>query len=951
MPSPRVLIAAVLAGAIAASTFVLGLDDPNAKQVWESILIGIGTLFATLLLEEVVRAAVNQLSRPEAGPIATTPGEGIRKGASVSRWDRHRMRALTSRLGRRLRDIRRLRWVVRPEIAPLPGQQAVLRQRPQVIEELYSVHEKLSSQRPSHRFSRLSHRRREQIAGSRPLIIFVQGKPGCGKSEVVCAVAHQVLDRYSGGVVYIDTRTVGAAKPASEVLKTCLEALKWPEREIPPLPADRLKLMRSLTAHRRILFVFDDVRHQNYLWEILPIGSGCTVFVTSDRDLGVRMPGTACYELAEPDIDEGLDILRAAAQLPEETRSEAAAEIVHFCGRLPLALRSAGERVAAGADLNDIADMLRDERTRLDLLDTENRKVKDRIFSEYRRLLPAERAALQWLTLVPSSSFQARALHLLSQVRPEEAENTLAYLAEVRMLDVIDTPRTPSAVRYRFNPLVRLLAQQDFQVPKVERRKALEFWDNDLLKTIEERLVDHDSDSVDHPAASWLDIIRAEYPSVLRVIRLASATQRWATCWKIAARAGGCVVGGVDIAQALAALELGVQAAQRDNSPLGEADTLLAKASMLIEVERYQEGFAVLDRVARLADSMLAKLADKKTPWQVRHCVVHRKRAEAYLQAAAYDQAGSSLAYALTWACEANDPAEKRLLKILRAELHHIAMTPLPSEELSDERLDDMSRYRYHLIQSELERRQLNWSSAGQPLLKELRLSDGDLRRVASLNYRLARLCLHQRTAESPLYGTPEDSATREEPQVGKELVRQAIRRATDALLAFKQIDDTAGIIRSRCLLARALTAAKLYVEAQLACDQAADEVSRRIDRADIAYLPLRARILRARGELRLRRGDLSGGFRELLTASMLFSQTCDWTSQTNVNKLLEANAERHSGDWGTAMPSRHSRIEGPPADRTAEIAWQDELIAQTDSLPAPRESKRPAGRRPNPHG
>lgn len=142
-----------------------------------------------------------------------------------------------------------------------------------------------------------------------------------------------------------------------------------------------------------------------------------------------------------------------------------------------------------------------------------------------------------------------------------------------------------------------------------------------------------------------------------------------------------------------------------------------------------------------------------------------------------------------------------------------------------------------------------------------------------------------------------------------------------------------AGIIRGRTLLARALTENGLVVEAQTECDQALRALTQYMCESDVGYQPLWARILRARGELLLRRGDLQAGFRELVVASEKYGQTGDFTTQAKVMaKLREVEGEHDypKDSWPLNLERDRTRTR-----RRTEPTTQAEIDHPTDAAAA----------------
>jgi hypothetical protein len=164
-----------------------------------------------------------------------------------------------------------------------------------------------------------------------------------------------------------------------------------------------------------------------------------------------------------------------------------------------------------------------------------------------------------------------------------------------------------------------------------------------------------------------------------------------------------------------------------------------------------------------------------------------------------------------------------------------------------------------------------------------MRASQFDLRREASVHYRMARLRLDQWYYLHPLPTDSDDEPAAESPA----LVRKAIRRATAALHIFKRIDDFAGVVRSRIMLARTLAAAGLLVDAQVECEQAEDDLHLLVPEREISYIPLLARLARARAELFFQHSDYPAAFRSFILASKLFGSCHDWSSQAAVHAAM----------------------------------------------------------------
>ncbi|WP_426502680.1 NB-ARC domain-containing protein [Dactylosporangium sp. McL0621] len=196
----------------------------------------------------------------------------------------------------------------------------------------------------------------------------VTGAVGSGKTTLANRAAHAVAAHYPDGQLHVDLRggTDAPADPA-DVLARLLRALGDDPSGAGSDPAVRL---RERLAGRRLLLVLDDARDNDQLAPLLPGAPTCAVLITS-RYRRVGPPGAGRTEIGAFDPDTSrlfLERIVGAERLSAEP--EAAAAIVAACSGLPLALRPAGERLAAhpGWPVAALAGRLADSNRRLDEL-------------------------------------------------------------------------------------------------------------------------------------------------------------------------------------------------------------------------------------------------------------------------------------------------------------------------------------------------------------------------------------------------------------------------------------------------------------------------------------------------------------------------------------------------------------------------------------------------------
>ena len=880
----RVLIAGT-AGGIGA---ILGAmyNDVNAHlRIGAIVAIGVLTAIAVLLTEPPARP--EELARP------------------------FRQRSLPPHLGDEARPpkgtdrpLRRAGRQGRRRVAPsVPAGDGLFRGREGELDAMVKIHRATidarnpTAPRPTDTLVTGDASRRT----TGPILLLIHGKPGVGKSALALELARRVAEHYPHGQVYANLGTLGGARAPREILKVFLDALGWPADEIPATTAARAKIFRSLTKKRRMLFIFDAARDPDQVLQLLPSDARAAVIVTSRRDFGPEL-NAASYELDVPNTDEAITILRAASGTDDGARPECAVKIVESCGALPLALRAAAERIAlGGTELCHVASLLEPESSRLSWLERPGTSVAGRVASQYDRLLDQEQRALRLLTLVESSTFVPWVLTPLLDVRPAEAENLVIRLNAAQMLDNAGRDEATGLARFRFHPLVKLYAQAKLRAEpdggEVDAaRRRLDDAYREVIVAVLSRLdpvfvaprgnrylpkqTDFARQIAQHPEP-W---VRAEYPNLLRRIKLAQRGEP-ALCWRIAAQLDGCVPGDLDSRLSLDAYAYATAAAEQDGNQIGLIEVLLGKGAFLVAVERYRDAERTLGQAADLALKLRQSAHVDAEAAARLEVLALRKLGEGYLQMGSLRAASGALREAFNAAAACGDEQERELVRMLLAETHQVDGSEAAVVDAPDGRIGDAHRFRAFLVLSESARRRADWTNAHEYLARALSLNSGDARRVATVQYRMARLYLYEHLATD---GWP-DFATGQgidDPDVLSR-AEQAVRRAATATVMFRRMDNGVGVVRSHCLLSRSLLAAGYLVEAERAAHTAAQELAA-LDR-DIgpARQPLTARVRRTMGDLMVCRGDLITGRRLLLQAATIFGRLDDWAAESEALRRL----------------------------------------------------------------
>ncbi|MGW2621153.1 ATP-binding protein, partial [Streptomyces sp. NPDC001500] len=295
-----------------------------------------------------------------------------------------------------------------------------------------------------------------------PPIGVISGRSGTGKTALAVHVGHRTAELFPDGRLFIDLRAADAAplQPA-DALARLLRAMGADPKTLPGSAEELTGLYRTHVGHRRILLILDNAAGEAHVRPLLPPGPGSAVLVTSRRRL-VALEGAAHLDLTVPDGEEALELLRRVAGR-ERTGSqpERAAEIVALCGRLPLAVRIAGARLAARPHWapGQLAGRLRDERRRLNELRAGDLELRTSLELGYADLDPQERRALRRLALLDLPDFAGWIAAPLLDIGTEDAEEAVERLVDCHFIDVIgvdDTGRN----RYRIHDLAREHARE-----------------------------------------------------------------------------------------------------------------------------------------------------------------------------------------------------------------------------------------------------------------------------------------------------------------------------------------------------------------------------------------------------------------------------------------------------------------------------------------------------------
>ena len=391
-----------------------------------------------------------------------------------------------------------------------------------------------------------------------PAVGLVVGPAGIGKTALAVTWARRVAAQFPDGQLFAVLRGFDGDSPPADpatVLSRFLVALGVPERNVPRDIDDRTALYRSLLADKRVLVVLDDVRDSDQIRPLLPNGPSSALIATSRTRL-TTMVATHSARL----LEIGTLPVEAAVRLINVTsgrevgldESDAYRALAELCGRLPLALRIAGARLAISPDtgIQELIDELTDEHTRLAGLDLDESttSVRAALDISHRSLEPRTGEAYRLLGLFPGPWIDPYALAAMLGDTPHHAREHLRTLHGSFLVDEV------APDRFALHPLVQvhargLAAELSDADATAALRKLSEFYlvGADTARRQLSAAIDEIDMAAAYPDVSVpkidsrqlaLDWFEQEWLTLLAVVERAANAGDHGTAWRLARLAG-----------------------------------------------------------------------------------------------------------------------------------------------------------------------------------------------------------------------------------------------------------------------------------------------------------------------------------------------------------------------------------------------------------------------------
>ena len=359
----------------------------------------------------------------------------------------------------------------------------------------------------------------------------ISGTAGVGKTALAVHAAHCQLAEFADGQLYADLRGYTEGQDPvepGEVLEAFLRSLGVTAEDVPVDVAGRSGLLRQLLASKRVVMVLDNARTEAQVRPLVP-GAGASLVLVTSRS---TLPGLEADERISLDVlsqDEAVNMLAGLGGHRAAADPTAVAEVARLCGRLPLALRIAGQLLATHPTwpVVRLAQLLASEQGRLARLGAGDLQVRAAFEVSYQQLADEDARLFRLLGLHPGPDFTSAAPAALAEIHSETAEQALDRLAQAHLVT------EDTAGRFSLHDLLRLFARATTeQADAPEERTAAE---TRLVRHYEDlaafldSCVDPDMRALaarqDKPLSSIrqaLSVFEAERPSLLAALGLAA---------------------------------------------------------------------------------------------------------------------------------------------------------------------------------------------------------------------------------------------------------------------------------------------------------------------------------------------------------------------------------------------------------------------------------------------
>ncbi|UUU36577.1 helix-turn-helix domain-containing protein [Streptomyces sp. CA-210063] len=291
-------------------------------------------------------------------------------------------------------------------------------------------------------------------------VAVINGPPGVGKTALAVQWAHRAVNEghFPDGQLFVSLQgpEPDTAAAPFDVLEDLLRAVGVPPERIPAELDQRAATFRSYLHGREMLLVLDNAADAQQIRPLLPGSPGSAVVVTSRSRLPGLMPLVDAASLPLPELrqPEAAKLIGAViGQVRADANPGAVAELAERCGRLPLALVLAAERIVSHQhhSAEALAAELKPQQARLNLAEGDV-VLRDAFETSYKALDEQSARVFRGLGLLPGHLIDVASTASIAGVPPEEASLSLCNLAAAHLVQRHDERH------YRMHDLLRAYA-------------------------------------------------------------------------------------------------------------------------------------------------------------------------------------------------------------------------------------------------------------------------------------------------------------------------------------------------------------------------------------------------------------------------------------------------------------------------------------------------------------
>jgi len=300
----------------------------------------------------------------------------------------------------------------------------------------------------------------DALAAGRERLLVISGPVGVGKTTLAVHAAHRLQEHFPDGCYYIRlSHEDGALRSLTEISSQLLWAVGV---SAAAHDADPPILWQRWLAGHRALILIDDARHESAVRPLLPEAGESAVVVTARTRLAGL--GWACrLTLPAFSTAEALDLLRRIiGDRRVDSDRGSAKRIVALVGRLPLAVRIMGDRLA-GLDHVPLREFLRRMESAPSLLDeltVGDIALRTRLAGAIADLPRPTDNAFRRLGVLPLGCFTLRDAAIAMKLDDEAAVRTLESLLEASVIAAPDAETIAHDVVYEMPLLTHVYARE-----------------------------------------------------------------------------------------------------------------------------------------------------------------------------------------------------------------------------------------------------------------------------------------------------------------------------------------------------------------------------------------------------------------------------------------------------------------------------------------------------------